>query len=448
MPGDAVSASPRERGRARARARLLSGRGGRGLVRRRARPAALLAGLLVLACSGPGRSAVGAARAGSAPAAGAAEAPARLTARAPDAFYDPPAVVPRQPGAVLRSEPLRDVTLPAGMRGWRVLYATTVDDRTPATAVATVFAPAAPPPGPRPVIAWAHGTTGLRQRCMPSLASSPTEGIPARDRIVAAGWVVVATDYSFTEQGGPHPYLIGEGEARAALDAVRAARQLPDLTLDARTVVWGHSQGGHAALWTGVVGPRYAPDVQILGVAGIAPAADVGRILEMNEAADKRLGPYLAFSYSRFYPDVVFDQAIRPEAREAARRIVDLCGLLPPEDPQRIQALASSFDGPALAHGDAALAARLAQNAADGPIAAPVVIAQGMADVVVPSAATAGFVDGRCAAGQRLEYWTFPGRDHASIVAPGSPLEEPLVRWTAARFAGAPAPPGCRRSGF
>jgi hypothetical protein len=32
---------------------------------------------------------------------------------------------------------------------------------------------------------------------MPSLVSSPTEGIPARDRIVAEGWVVVATDYSF-----------------------------------------------------------------------------------------------------------------------------------------------------------------------------------------------------------------------------------------------------------
>src|SRR6516165_5881755 len=43
--------------------------------------------------------------------------------------------------------------------------------------------------------------------------------------------------------------LIGEGEARAALDSVRAARQMAELTLDMRTVVWGHLQGGHAALW-------------------------------------------------------------------------------------------------------------------------------------------------------------------------------------------------------
>src|SRR5436190_1358230 len=185
---------------------------------------------------------------------------ASITAHAPDAFYDPPSDLPRKPGALLRSEPLKDVILPAGMRGWRILYATTVDDSTPATAVATVFAPTDPPAGPRPVIAWEHATTGLLQKCMPSLLSMPSKGIPERDRIVMAGWVVVATDYSFAEKNGPHPYLIGEGEARAALDSVRAARQMPELTLDKRMVIWGYSQGGHAALWTGILGPRYAPD--------------------------------------------------------------------------------------------------------------------------------------------------------------------------------------------
>jgi len=90
---------------------------------------------------------------------------ASITAHAPDAFYDPPSDMSRQPGALLRSEPLKEVILPAGVRGWRILYATTVNDSTPATAVATVFAPTAPPAGPRPVIAWEHGTTGLLQKC-------------------------------------------------------------------------------------------------------------------------------------------------------------------------------------------------------------------------------------------------------------------------------------------
>jgi alpha-beta hydrolase superfamily lysophospholipase len=375
--------------------------------------------------------------------------PASITARAPDAFYDPPADLPHRPGALLRSGPLTDVTLPPGMRGWRILYTTAVDDRTPATAVATVFAPEHPPAGPRPVLVWEHGTTGALQRCMPSLLSAPAEGIPAPERIVEAGWVVVATDYSFAEKGGPHPYLIGEGEARSALDSVRAARRMPELALGTRAVVWGYSQGGHAALWTGIVGPRYAPDVTIAGVAAIAPAADLRAIIAMNPAVDKRLGSYLAAAYGRFYPDLTLEQALRPEARDAGREIAGLCGFLPPEDPERIGQLLATFEGPALATAtNKALVARLEENAASGAIAAPVVIAQGRADTTVPAAATDAYVDARCAAGQRLEYWTFAGRNHGTIAAPGSPLEAPLVSWTAARFADEPQAGGCERRSF
>jgi pimeloyl-ACP methyl ester carboxylesterase len=374
---------------------------------------------------------------------------AKVRVRAAGAFYDPPPDVPHRPGVLLREEPLMQVALPAGVRAWRILYTTTVDDATPATAVATVFAPIAATASPHPVIAWTHGTTGLLQKCMPSLLSAPTIGIPAIDRIVAAGWAIVATDYSFAEKGGPHPYLIGDGEARAALDSVRAARRMSALILDGRTVVWGHSQGGHAALWTGIAGPRYAPDVTIAGVAAIAPAANMKNILDLNEAADKRLAPYLALAYSRFYPDVSFEEALRPEAVAAARDIVNLCGFFPPEEPEQIAKLAASFRGRASSlASETAFVARLKQNAADAPIAAPVVIAQGLSDVVVPPTATNGFVGERCAAGQRLEYWTFASRGHATIVQPRSPLEEPLMAWTSARFANQPSATGCARRSF
>jgi pimeloyl-ACP methyl ester carboxylesterase len=374
---------------------------------------------------------------------------ANITAHAPDAFYDPPSDLPHQPGALLRSEPLKDVILPVGIRGWRILYATTVDDNTPATAVATVFAPTDPPAGPRPVIAWEHATTGLLQKCMPSVLSMPSKGVPWRDRIVMAGWVVVATDYSFAEKGGPHPYLIGEGEARATLDSIRAARQMPELMLDKRVVIWGYSQGGHAALWTGIVGPRYAPDLEILGVAAIAPPANIEESLAMNVEADKRFGPYLALSYSRFYPDITFEQAIRHEALDAARQIVNLCCFLRPEDLERIAALSATFEGPALAtSSNKALQARLEQNTPNGSITAPVIIAQGLSDNVVPSSATDAYVEERCSAGQRIEYWTFAGRDHLTIVQPGTPLEELLIKWTTARFADDPLASDCVHRSF
>lgn len=377
------------------------------------------------------------------------EVRASITMNAPDAFYDPPADVSRKPGALLRSEPLKDVALPAGVRGWRILYATSVDDHTPATAVATVFAPTDSSGGPRPVIAWEHATTGLLQKCMPSLMSAASKGIPERNRIVMAGWVVVATDYSFAEKDGPHPYLIGEGEARAALDSVRAARQISGLTLDQRVVVWGFSQGGHAALWTGIVGPRYAPDLEVRGVAAIAPPANVEKSLEMNIEADKRFGPYLALSYSRFYPDITFEQALRPEALDAARQIVNFCSFLPPEDAEHIAELAATFNGRALAtSSNKALQARLEQNTADSLITAPVVIAQGLSDIVVPPSATDAYVEERCAAGQQLEYWTFAGRDHLTIIQAGSPLEDLLIKWTTARFASEPQAPGCVHKSF
>jgi pimeloyl-ACP methyl ester carboxylesterase len=73
---------------------------------------------------------------------------------------------------------------------------------------------------------------------------------------------------------------------------------MPELKLDERTVVWGRSQGGHSALWTGIIGPRCTPDIKIVGVAAIAPAANMTNIPKINPPVDKRLGPWLAGSYS------------------------------------------------------------------------------------------------------------------------------------------------------
>lgn len=368
---------------------------------------------------------------------------AGVSVRAPDEFYDPPAERPSRPGVLIRSEPLADVTLPEDVRAWRILYTTSVDSDTPATAVATVFVPQRASETPLPVITWEHGTTGLLQECMPSLASAPALGIPALDQAMKAGWAVVATDYQFAEPGGPHPYLIGDAEARAGLDSVRAARQLKEATLSDRTVVWGHSQGGHSALWTGIVGAQYAPDLKVLGVAAIAPATDFGRLMQMNPAVDKRLGPYLATAYSRFYPDVEFNQSVRTQARSAAREMAALCGFLPAEDPKRIEALGASFEGGSLALYNPKLAARIAENTPTRPIPVPVLIVQGTHDPVVLPAVTDEYVGRRCEAGQGIEYWKAPGQDHSTIVRPGSALDQPLVQWTADRFANRPAPKGC-----
>jgi hypothetical protein len=55
----------------------------------------------------------------------------------------------------------------------------------------------------------------------------------------------------------------------------------------------------------------------------------------------------------------------------------------------------------------------------------------------------AAYVERRCAAGQSLLYMTYSGLGHLEVVAPDSPLNADVVRWTQERFAGVAIPGGC-----
>ena len=93
--------------------------------------------------------------------------------------------------------------------------------------------------------------------------------------------------------------------------------------------------------------------------------------------------------------------------------------------------------------GSGALGARLAQNTPERPIAAPLLIAQGQADDLVLPGVQARFIARRCAAGQVIQAWRYPGRDHLSVVAPDSPLAAHLIAWTQDRLGGKAAPAQC-----
>ena len=61
---------------------------------------------------------------------------------------------------------------------------------------------------------------------------------------------------------------------------VRAARAMPDAGASNRFAVWGHSQGGHASLYTGELAASYAPDLKLVGVAAAAPATYLAELFE------------------------------------------------------------------------------------------------------------------------------------------------------------------------
>ena len=49
----------------------------------------------------------------------------------------------------------------------------------------------------------------------------------------------------------------------------------------------------------------------------------------------------------------------------------------------------------------------------------------------------------RCAAGQALQFTSYPGATHMGVLKPESPLTADLERWTQDRFAGLPSRSTC-----
>lgn len=363
---------------------------------------------------------------------------------APEAFYLPPADPPSVPGALLRQEAFgRGV--PPEAQAWRILYGTTRPEGTPAVASAIVMVSRRVDGGPRPVIAWTHGTTGVVPGCAPSLLDDAFANVPALQPLLDKGWVYVATDYVGLGTSGPHPYLIGEGEARSALDSIRALRQMEALRVGDDAVVWGHSQGGHAALWTGIVAPAYAPDVHIMGVAAVAPASDLRPLIAAVQGTPVGaiMSSFILRSYSEIYPDVEFDAYVSGWKRWPVRDMAGRCLA-------GRGALFSAVEGLSTGDGifsttptDGPFGARLAQNTPSRPVPQPLLIAQGLADDLVRPEVQSRFVHQRCSAGQRLEYRSYAGRDHLSVVAPDSPLTADLVQWTQDRIDRVPWSAAC-----
>lgn len=166
-------------------------------------------------------------------------------------------------GQVIKKEEIP--TSVKGAQAWRIAYISSdVSDRkTIATGLLVV--PVGPAPsGGRPVMTWAHGTTGTAQNCGPSQVIDPVVplnqyflldgnswtdyGIPAVEEFIQEGYVVVATDYQGLGGGGKHQYGVAATNGRDAINAARAASSMRTTGANKKTVVYGWSQGGGATI--------------------------------------------------------------------------------------------------------------------------------------------------------------------------------------------------------
>jgi acetyl esterase/lipase len=318
----------------------------------------------------------------------------------------------------------------------------------PVAVSAMLVVPDGPAPkGGRDVVAWAHPTTGVVQDCAPSLQRDWRRTIAGIDDMLKAGMVVVATDYPGLGTPGVHPYLVGASEARAVVDSVRAARNVKAAGAGDRYAVWGHSQGGHAALFTGQLSATLAPELKLLGVAAAAPATELATLLQLDLGS--RLGKVLAsealWSWSRTY-DTPMSKVLHPDAVPVVERVAADCirdggeGLvafsdsLPLRDGFLVGKLAAMEPWGAIMKENSPGAA---------PIGVPVFLSQGTSDEVVRPQITAAYAGGLCAQGVAVTYLSVPDEGHIRVAFRTA---TEAVRWMAGRFAGKPAPDECVRS--
>lgn len=347
-------------------------------------------------------------------------------------------------GQVLRIWPLPGGSN-VGTRSYRILYRSTGLKGEPIPVTVSIIFPDGPAPtSGRPVIAWAHPTTGVANKCAPSLL--PMGAIQGLDEMIRRGYVVVATDYPGLGAPGVHPYLIGVSEARAVLDSVRAAGWVRDAGARRDFAVWGHSQGGHGALFTGQIASTYAPDLRLVGVATAAPASYLAKLFEADNKAGggADLTAMTLMAWSRLFK-LPLDDLVDPAALPIVRRVANDC------IQTILEFLQIGRDAAPLASGflkadpttspkwraimDRNTPGRVRQRV-------PVFIAQGTLDTTVSPSITNSFVAHLCRQGTRVRYSRYPGVSHTFI---GRDASYEAVSWMSDRFAGRSAPNDCGR---
>jgi Secretory lipase len=152
-----------------------------------------------------------------------------------------------------------------GARAWRIAYISSdVEDRRTISTALIVAPEGEAPAGGRPIMVWAHGTTGAAQNCGPSQVLDPAVplneyflvggnswtdyGLPNLAEFISDGYVVIGTDYQGLGGGGIHQYGVAVTQARDLIDAARAASSMKDTGAGNKAVGYGWSQGGGAVL--------------------------------------------------------------------------------------------------------------------------------------------------------------------------------------------------------
>ncbi|MDI9916812.1 lipase family protein [Rhodococcus sp. IEGM 1379] len=276
-----------------------------------------------------------------------------------------------------------------------------------------------------PVISWAHGTTGVADACAPS--SGTVDGPDGEylkyvgqtlDRYLQAGYVVAQTDYVGLGTPGLHPYVNGDSEANAVVDIVRASREL-DSDIGKAWYTAGHSQGGHAALFTAAQGSARAPELQLRGAVAIAPGNNTSQTPQYFAAGGPEVRAALGY-----LPLILLGAQAADPALDAQDYVADAAKPLVQKAftscTGTIDAIAATIPTDQIMKSDANIDALVSyletQEPAQLRLTVPTLIVQGTGDTAVSEVGSRALAEALCAEGSSVGYRTYEGLEHTPAV--------------------------------
>ena len=328
----------------------------------------------------------------------------------------------------------------------RVVYRSTNGDTGAQTEVSgTVLTPQGEPPsGGWPIIALAHGTTGVLEQCAPSLSRDLWGLSDPVLKYVELGYAVALADYQGLGADGVHPYMDAKTAGLNVIDSVRALRHTFPGT-SARWLAFGGSQGGGAAWAADEQASTYAPELELVGAVANSPSADLtGIVAEAQQgtlSADQmQVFLNLVESVARLHTDVdrgdfrsgpavnywVPLLSCNPDTvayrnAEKARLKADDFAPHTPEAASRLREILAKW--------------ALPQRA----LSAPLSVVYGADDTFIDAEWTTDAIARQCALGGVVNWDLQPNKGHGDV-----DITQQYV-WLADRFAGKPALNECPR---
>ncbi|MGC4933203.1 alpha/beta hydrolase family protein [Gordonia sp. DT30] len=340
------------------------------------------------------------------------------------------------PGTLIAQVPLApSVSVPAAGRAYRILYATRDIHGRPAVSSGEVLLPKRPAPaGGYPVIAWAHGTTGLGDNCAPSVLPHSERDATYLGHWLDQGYAIVATDYVGLGTPGFMNYLSGTAEAQSVVDSVIAAHQM-GLPLSEKWAIVGQSQGAGAALnaarratalstgsgldYRGVVATGTPANIE--QIVALAPPAPIALPAALNAYT-----AYIFAGFSEARPDLHVEKILAPKGRELVAKARTLC----------YAEMAPQAKGVTLAQFLAAPVATIPgirealaeyMGTPYSGYDRPIFLGQGLLDTDVPAPSALSLYAQMVAAGQPVEFHVYPNQDHSGTVLASIPDSTPFL---------------------